>query len=286
MVKGTKERSKLKALRDILFKMESALIAYSGGTDSTFLLKIAQETLKEKVAVILSSPFHSQRELTLAQGTARAIGTEPIIIAIEELKDLENDHKRCYYCKKILFSRLSRLKEEYGLNHVVEGSNLNDLDEFRPGMKALSELGIGSPLIEARFTKDEIRRLSKKMDLPTWNKPPQTCLLTRFPYYTEITKEKLLRVERAEEFLVSLGVRGAFRVRDHQDTARIEVLKRDMKIFMGERSREIIKRFKDLGYTYITLDLEGYRSGSMDQIEVKKGGRFGSKKDQKTPKGD
>ncbi len=178
---------------------------------------------------------------------------------------ISNPPERCYYCKKELFSKLIELAAQQKVNYVADGSNYSDMGDFRPGMKAASELGIRSPLQEAEFTKEEIRILSKEMNLSTWDKPSTTCLATRFPYGTEITREGLSKVEIAENFLMDLGLK-QLRVRVHGDIARIEVPRSDMYIFLNENiSMKVIEKFKSLGYIYITLDIQGYRTGSMNE---------------------
>ena len=261
--------AKLESLKSILSGMGSLLIAYSGGVDSTFLLKVASSVLGDKVmAVTASSETYPSRELEEAKGNAKMLGVKHVIINTNELDDENfagNPPERCYYCKKELFSKLVELAKQYGLNYVADGSNYDDLNDFRPGTRAASQFGIRSPLKEAMLTKEEIRALSKRMNLPTWNKPPQPCLSTRFPYGTKITREKLSRVERAEEFLAGFGVK-QLRVRVHGDIARIEVPRGDMHIFFDEDiAKEIVDKFKALGYAYVTMDIEGYRMGSMNE---------------------
>jgi len=261
--------TKLKFLKDILSEMGSVLIAYSGGVDSTFLLKVASSVLGNKlVAVTASSAIYPSRELGEARENAKLLGIKYLIIDTNELDDenfVSNTPERCYYCRRRLFSKLIKLAKQYRLNYVIDGSNYDDTSDFRPGMRAASEFGVRSPLKEARFTKAEIRTLSKEMDLPTWDKPSHACLSTRFPYGDRITREKLSKVELAEEFLMGFGLK-QLRVRIHGDIARIEVLEDDMHIFLDrDISKEIINKFKALGYAYITLDIQGYKMGSMNK---------------------
>jgi uncharacterized protein len=262
-------QAKLGLLKNILSKMGSLLIAYSGGTDSTFLLKVASSVLSDKLtAVTASSAIYPSGELEEAQKNAAFLGVNHIVIKTNELDDenfASNPPERCYYCKKELFSKLTELAKQYQLNYVADGSNYDDSSDFRPGRRAGYHFRVRSPLMEATLTKEEIRTLSKEMNLPTWDKPPQPCLSTRFPYGTRITTENLSKVESAERFLVGFGVKQV-RVRVHGDIARIEVSKEDMHILLNENtSIKIVDRFKSLGYTYITLDIQGYRMGSMNE---------------------
>jgi uncharacterized protein len=261
--------SKVKSLEKILADMHSVLVAYSGGTDSTFLLKVAADVLGDRVtAVTASSETYTIRELEEARQTAVAIGVPHIVVYTNELDDphfSSNPPDRCYYCKKELFTRLFELAKKNRLNYVIDGTNCDDERDFRPGMRAVAEFSVRSPLREAGFTKEEIRALSKEMHLPTWDKPPLPCLASRFPYGTQITREKIIRVASAEEFLAGFGIR-QLRVRDHGNIARIEVLRVDMPIFLDEKiSQLIMEKFKILGYTYVALDIQGYRMGSMNE---------------------
>ncbi len=264
---------KLKDLKVIISRMESALIAYSGGTDSSFLLKIAAEVLRDSViAVTAVSETYTGRELNEARHFAGLIEVRHILLETGELEDenfTSNPPERCYYCKKELFSRLSGLACDLAVTTVCDGTNYDDSTDIRPGTRAAVEFGVRSPLKEAGLTKDEIRMLSKSMGLPTWNKPAQACLSSRFPYGTEITKDRLAVVRSAEECLAGFGFR-EFRVRYHNDIARIELGRDEMaRMLNPELSASIISRLKEMGFIYITLDLQGYRTGSMNEVLAK-----------------
>lgn len=265
----SKIKRKLNKLKRILSGLRSVVVAYSGGVDSTFLLKIAHGVLGDKVlAVVARSSTYQKKEYEQALELARIIGVRLKVINTEELNDpmfISNPPERCYYCKKELFARLKDIAKKMGYSDVIYGATMSDLGDFRPGANAAHELGIRAPLHEAGFTKEEIRELSKEIGLSTWDKPAMACLASRFPYGEKITNEKLHIVEQAEEYIGSLGFRNV-RVRVYNKLARIEVDKSQVEDFLLDSAkRKIIKRLKDLGFTYVTLDLEGYRTGSMNE---------------------
>ncbi|MCK4262011.1 ATP-dependent sacrificial sulfur transferase LarE [bacterium] len=260
---------KLENLEGILKEMRSLLIAFSGGVDSTFLVKVAHQILGDKVlAVTATSPTYPVSELSEAKRLASQIGVEHVVIDSEELENedfLSNSPRRCYFCKKELYSKLLDIAEREKIKWVADGSNCDDEDDFRPGREAVKEMGIRSPLLEANLTKVEIRRLSRKMRLPTWDKPADACLASRFPYGDRITPDKLRKVDKAEEFLRRLGFRQV-RLRHHDSLARIEVDRAEIGLLLDKEKREkVINYLKGLGYHYVTVDLEGYRTGSLNE---------------------
>ena len=250
--------------------MGRVAIGFSGGVDSSFLLKIASEILgKNAVAVTISSSIHPEKELEKGKKLAKMMNVKHLIInldigEIEQFK--ENPSNRCYHCKKHIFSKIKEAAKKENANHVLDASNYDDLQDYRPGMSALEKLGVISPLIDVKLTKKEIRDLSKKINLDTWNKPSFACLASRFPYGINITKKRLMMVEKAENFIQSLGVK-QFRVRYHTETARIEVPKNDFQTIL-KHTEEIVKQFKELEFKYITLDIEGYRTGSLNEVLI------------------
>jgi uncharacterized protein len=269
MNSSAKEKhEKLKAMfRD----MGKVLVAFSGGVDSSLLLKVAQDTLGNKnvLAVTALSPLYPERELQGVKKLIEVLGVKHRLIDSNELEIpgfSKNPPNRCYYCKSKLFGELLELAREETIPSVVEGSTLDDDQDHRPGRKAIQELGIRSPLKEAGFTKAEVRELSKALGLPTWDKPSFACLASRFPYGEEITEEGLKRVDQAEDFLFGLGFKQV-RVRHYGNLARIEILKEDMtRLMEGALREEVVSHLKKLGYHYITLDLQGFRSGSMNEV--------------------
>ncbi len=258
-------------LKEIFQGMGRVLVAYSGGVDSTLLLRVAKDVLgKENVlAVTASSPLFPQRELERAEKLSRDMGVKHLIIESNELEIegfSKNPPNRCYYCKRKLFEELVGLGKKAAINFVVEGSTLDDEKDHRPGRRAVEELAIRSPLREAQLGKEEVRALSRALGLPTWDKPSFACLASRFPYGEEITMEALKRVNEAEEFLLGLGFKQV-RVRNYGRLARIEVNADEVDRFL-ERGlkQDVVRRLKAMGYHYVTLDLEGFRSGSMNEV--------------------
>ena len=262
--------AKLEKLRERVRVIGSAVVAFSSGVDSTFLLRVAHEELGEHVvAATIRSHTFPKRELDEAVAFCRAEGVRHAVIDSDELNIpgfAENPPDRCYHCKRELFSRLLAFARANGLAAVLEGSNLDDDGDYRPGRRAIRELGIVSPLHEVGLTKAEIRALSREMGLPTSDKPSFACLASRFPYGERITAAALERVERAEQWLLDAGLGlKQLRVRSHGDLARIEV-PTDAIPRLAARAAEIDATFKELGFAYVALDLRGYRTGSMNEV--------------------
>jgi uncharacterized protein len=260
---------KFENLQDILKRMKRVLVAFSGGVDSTFLLKVARDVLGNDVlAVIASSATYPEREQQEALRIAEDLNVRYKVIHTKELDDPQfknNPPERCYFCKKELFSRLKEIAVEEKFPYVCDGSNFEDSFDFRPGSKAAEELNVHSPLKEARLGKSEIRILSKKLGLSTWDKPAMACLSSRFPYFSPIDNESLRQIDQAEEYLRAKGF-SQLRVRHHGQMARIEIDPKDFSMIMAKQTREeIVESLKKMGYLYVTLDLAGYRTGSMNE---------------------
>ncbi|MCA1793423.1 MAG: ATP-dependent sacrificial sulfur transferase LarE [Desulfobacteraceae bacterium] len=262
---------KYEHLQDILMDMKEVLVAFSGGTDSTLLLKVAKNVLKEKVlAVTALSETVPEHEKADAQTFARAFDVPHLWITSEELKDpdfIKNPKDKCYICKKLRFGELVRMARKKRIPWVADGENEDDKTDYRPGSIAARELGVRSPLREAGLTKAQIRFISKELHLSSWNKPSCACLASRIPYHQPITARKLKQVDAAETFIRTRDLSRQVRVRHEGDTARIEVEIENIHKFMETHVREqIVIKFKSLGFKFIALDLEGYSTGSMNRV--------------------
>ncbi len=260
---------KYKKLLELLSGYQSAAVAFSGGVDSTFLLNAAKEALKDQlIAVTASSLSFPQRELNEAKAFAAAHQIRHMVVDSEEL-DIdgfsENPKNRCYLCKSELFTKIKEVAEEHGMKAIMEASNSDDNGDYRPGLIAVKELGIHSPLREIGFSKEEIRILSREQGLPTWNKPSFACLSSRFPYGQSITPKRLQMIDQAEQYLLDLGI-WQVRVRFHENLARIETDEKGFEILLKSDIRtQIFNEFRKIGFTYVSLDLKGYRTGSMNE---------------------
>lgn len=259
--------SKVEHLKQIIGDMGSALVAFSGGVDSTLLLYVSHEVLGERVvAATATSPLYPAIEVDGALVLIKQLKVKHLLFKTDVLSQEEfssNPPERCYFCKKALFGQLCALAKQNGCRYVLDGSNADDLSDFRPGARAARELGVRSPLQEAGLNKSEIRTLLKQFGLSNWDKPSFACLATRFPYGEPITAPKLQQVGQAEEYLHQLGIT-QLRVRYHQSIARIEVTPEQMPLLLSKR-QEITHRLQQLGFAYVTLDLLGYRTGSMNE---------------------
>ena len=261
---------KLSKLKEVVSKLESVVVAFSGGVDSTLVAKVCYDTLKDNsMAVTARSETYPDFEFKESQKLASEIGIKHLVVDTSELAIegfANNPPERCYFCKTELFGKLKEIAKEHGFLNVADGANLDDTQEFRPGLKASKELDVRSPLKETGLAKEDIREVSKFLNLPNWNKPAYACLSSRFPYGQSITEEKISMVSEAEKYLRGLGL-VQFRVRHHETIARIEILPEDIHTLTNSPAREeLTAKFKEIGFTYVTLDLAGYRSGSMNEV--------------------
>ena len=262
-------QDKYEKLKSIIAETGKAAVAYSGGVDSTLLSKVAFDVLKENsIAITLVSPMNAQSEMKDAEDLAKEIGITHYMINDDEIEDevLANPVNRCYFCKKNEFGRIIEKAAEVGLKVVFDGSNMDDMSDYRPGLQALTELKVISPLRMAGLTKSDIRELSHQLGLRSWNKPALACLGSRIPYGERITIEKLTKIDKSEDYLRSLGF-VQFRVRSHEKMARIEVSPEERsKIFDGNLLDQISKQLKAYGYQYVCMELEGYVTGSLNRV--------------------
>ncbi|KHD37477.1 potassium ABC transporter ATPase [Clostridium acetobutylicum] len=267
MINNEKYRELIKYLKSL----GKVVLAFSGGVDSTFLLKASKEALGDNVkAVTILSPYIPKWEIREAEELVKELGVEHEIIKAPIIDSIKfNPEDRCYLCKTAVFSMILDAAKRQGYDCVIDGTNFDDIKDYRPGLRALKELAVKSPLLECKLTKAEIRTFSKELGLKTWDKPPYACLLTRIPYGNELKVEDLEKIERAERYMMSIGFR-AIRVRCHDDLARIEVAREDRnKLFNEELLDTISENIKKCGFKYVSLDLQGYRVGSFNETIAK-----------------
>jgi len=262
-------QTKYDHLVETIRALESVIVAFSGGVDSTFLARAARDAPGARALLVTAnSETYPEAELTEARRLAELLGMRHVVVETRELDDPDyarNPPNRCFFCKVELFTKLKRVAEREGIAHLIYGATLDDFSDHRPGMNAARQMGVRAPLIEAELTKAEIRELSRELGLPTWDKPSFACLASRFPYGDRITAEKLRQVDAAEAFLRSLGFR-QFRVRHHDKLARLEIpLEEIPRLWEEGRHERIAARFREIGYLYVAVDLQGFRSGSMNE---------------------
>jgi uncharacterized protein len=262
-------------LRDLIAGLDSCIVAFSGGVDSSYLAVVAHRVLGEKaLSVTAESPSYPTFQRNIALNIVRRFGLRHEIIASNEMNDanyVANPTNRCYFCKHELYTRLQTMAESRGYRYVLDGNNLDDTGDYRPGRQAGRELEVRSPLIEAGLRKDEIRELSRRLDIPTWDQPSSACLSSRIPYGSEVTVEKLRMIDRGEEALRAMGF-AQCRVRHHGDVARIEIAREELSSALSlDVFDRLSREFKKIGFKFVTIDVDGYRTGALNEVLVQIG---------------